>query len=227
MGSVFSDRGRLRIQFHYKGSWCREFVGRDDNRDNRRASRNLLKRIEIEILTGTFEYLSYFPNSRTAARLGLRVAKALKPPPTLGEFAKSWLEELQVSPETRYDYASLLRTHLDRYPVANKRIDEVDDGDINRLVAVILGKGKAHAPRVNKLILRLRSIFAAAGRRRGLDGERLLRENPMFFVRNLREPRTHVDPFDDSDVRKILSEATGWQRRLLAVLIGKGLRPNE
>lgn len=49
MARLESDHGRLLVSFQFKGVRCREYLGLDDNRDNRRAAKRTLKEIECEV----------------------------------------------------------------------------------------------------------------------------------------------------------------------------------
>ena len=89
---------------------------------------------------------------------------------------------------TAYDYERLIKALLLPSPPAQKRIDEVNDGDINRFVGELMKRkglgGRLIGPRrINMIIARLRTIFATAKRRK------LISDDPMAFVQNLREPK--------------------------------------
>ena len=72
------------------------------------------------------------------------------------------------------------------------------------------------------IIARLRTIFATAKRRK------LVPEDPMLFVQNLREPKAEVDPFELEEAERLINSATGQDRAIITVLISlRGLRPNE
>jgi integrase len=75
--------------------------------------------------------------------------------------------------------------------------------------------------RINMIIARLRTIFATAKRRK------LVPEDPMLFVQNLREPKAEVDPFELEEAERLINSATGQDRAIITVLIFCGLRPNE
>src|SRR5216683_2334688 len=68
---------------------------------------------------------------------------------------------------------------------------------------------------------RLRTIFSVAKRRK------LVAEDPMVFVKNLREPKGEVDPFTLEEAERLIDTATGQDRAIITVLIFCGLRPNE
>ena len=71
------------------------------------------------------------------------------------------------------------------------------------------------------LIARLRTIFATAYDRGIISG------NPMLRVKNLREAKPEVDPFDMAEALRLLEAATDWRRPFLSCLLFAGLRPNE
>jgi integrase len=75
--------------------------------------------------------------------------------------------------------------------------------------------------RINMISARFRTIFATAKRRR------LVTEDPMLFVQNLREPKAEVDPFELEEAERLVNTATGQDRAIITVLIFCGLRPNE
>ena len=49
----------------------------------------------------------------------------------------------------------------------------------------------------------------------------------MQYVRNLRQPKPDVDPFDLNEALALVGAAEGWERALVGVLIFVGVRPNE
>jgi integrase len=71
------------------------------------------------------------------------------------------------------------------------------------------------------MVAHLRMIFSIAKRRK------LVPEDPMLFVQNLREPKAEVDPFELEEAERLINSATGQDRAIITVLIFCGLRPNE
>jgi integrase len=235
MAWLESNRGRLLIGFRYRGERCREYLDLDDNRDNRRTAARTLKEIEGELASGRFDYAARFPESPRLAHFGLipqqlpAASQEEKPQtPTLGEFAESWLEERRtvLTLATAYDYDRLIKALLLPAPLAQIPIDQIDDGDINRFLGELMKRKGLNGPqigprRINMMIARLRTIFSIAKRRK------LIAEDPMPYIKNLREPKGDVDPFTLEEAERIIDRATGQDRTLLAVLIFCGLRPNE
>jgi len=235
MAWLESNRGRLLIGFRYRGERCREYLDLDDNRDNRRTAARTLKEIEGELASGRFDYSARFPESPRIAHFGLTPQPIPAPSqeekpqtPMLGEFAESWLEERRtvLTLATAYDYDRLIKALLLPAPLAQIPIDQIDDGDINRFLGELMKRKGLNGPqigprRINMMIARLRTIFSIAKRRK------LIAEDPMSYIKNLREPKGDVDPFTLEEAERIIDRATGQDRTLLAVLIFCGLRPNE
>ena len=71
MAWLDSNRGRLLIGFQYRGERCREYLGLDDNRENRRTAARTLKEVEGELASGRFDYAARFPESPRLAHFGL------------------------------------------------------------------------------------------------------------------------------------------------------------
>jgi integrase len=224
---VKANRGWLLVAHIPLGG---EFVSQPlhlrDTRDNRREAKRNCEALEDARRAGALEaeFAKRFPNSRHLARLGLR----LKVEPTLGEFAiETWLpEKVNLTPATRYDYECQLRFHVLPHALGAMRLGEITDGDVSRFVGDLQSKQtRSRAPlsarRINMVISRLRTTFATAHRRK------LVAENPMLHVENLREPKSEVDPFDLGEVLRLVDAGDGWERSFLTVLLFTGMRPGE
>ena len=236
MAWLETNHGRLLVGFRFRGERCREYLGLDDNRDNRRSAAKIAKEIELELAAGKFDYAARFPESPKLPHFGLTpppgpaIAEENHKPraPTLGEFAESWLDERRtvLTLATAYDYDRLIKALLLPAPIAQRPIDQIDDGDINRFLGELMKRKGLNGPligprRINMMIARLRTIFSIAKRRK------LIAEDPMVFVKNLREPKSEVDPFTLEEAERLIDTATGQDRAIVAVLIFCGLRPNE
>src|SRR5713226_3829275 len=104
MARLERDHGRLLVSFQFNGVRCREYLGLDDTRDNRRTGARTVNEIECELKAGKFDYAAQFPESRRLERFGIKpqaqaptarpVEVEEKPEvPPLGKFAEAWLEE--------------------------------------------------------------------------------------------------------------------------------------
>jgi len=222
------DRGLFE---KVKGSeqWWIRYTGPDRERHaefggTKTEARAKLARRQTEIADGTWQK----PHGH-GAHAPARARERLNADPlTLGEFANTWLEERKpwLTPRTVYDYRMMLARMLLSHPLARKSIAEVDDGDIARLIKELCERpardGAPLAARsVNMLIARLRTIFATAGARG------LIAADPMRRIKNLREAKPEVDPFDQDEALRLIDAAQEWERAFLSVLLLGGLRPNE
>ena len=224
---VTKNRGWLLLaEIPFRAEQFDQYLHLKDTRDNRRTAERIKREIENAILAGTFEkeFARRFPNSPHLVRLGLESSTE----PTLGKYAiEHWLpEKPKLTAATRYDYESQLRFHLLPHPLAAMRLSAVNDGDVNRFIRDLQAKQtRSKKPlserRINMVISRLRNIFSTAHRRK------LIAENPMLHVENLREAKSEVDPFDLDEAIRIIEAAQGWERPFVAVLLFTGMRPGE
>lgn len=223
---VKSNRGWLVLaHIPLRGQHVSEYLGLSDTRDNRRKAKHVCNQLENALRAGNLEteFALRFPDSKTLVRLGLQSGAE----PTLGEFAQTWLgEKVKLTPSTRYDYESLLKVHLLTHPLAALRLSAINDGDVNRFIGDLqqkqtLSKAALSKRRINMVVARLRSIFKTAYRRK------LITEDPMPHVENLREETHGADPFDLEEVRRIIESAQGWERAFVTALLYTGMRPGE
>jgi integrase len=205
----------------YAGPDHREHMERGGTRTEARA---LFSRRKTEIADGTWQ--APYGHGTHAANGERRLASNTSV--TLGEFANKWLEERTpwLTPRVVHDYRLMLKRMLLSHSLARTPLSEIDDGDVARLIKHLCGQkardGRPLGPRsVNMLIARLRTIFATACDRG------LIEANPMRRVKNLRECKPEVDPFDLSESLKLLDAAEDWERAFLVCLLFAGLRPNE
>lgn len=90
MAWLDSNRGRLLIGFQYRGERCREYLGLDDNRENRRTAARTLKEVEGELASGRFDYAARFPESPTCALRPDASDRRLDPRTTKASGANAW-----------------------------------------------------------------------------------------------------------------------------------------
>lgn len=234
---VKTNRGWLAIaHVPLRGEFVTQRLHLKDTRDNRREAKHTLAELEAALRAGALEseFARRFPTSRVMARLGLKASAE----PTLGEFGRKWLDEkTNLTDSSRYDYNSLLKFHILPHAIASKCLSEIDDGDVSRFIGDLLAKTKSSkkkrlddkgergaalsARRINMVVARLRSIFATAHWRK------IIADNPMHYVRNLREARHDADPFDLDEAGRIIEAAEGWERTFVTTLLYTGMRPGE
>jgi len=221
-----SDKGRLFVDFVFRGVRCREPFHLRDTRDNRKKVEAVCKKLEAELALNTFDYAIYFPRSKRLARFGFARDVEL---PILGELAKDWLTKRRpmLKPATAHDYGLLLDAHILPSPIAFKRIDQIRPGDIRAFVAELDAKRNSRGHRqlgprrINMARDRLFTILADAH----ADG--LIPINPVEHVKRLAEPTPDIDPFTLEEVEKILDAAHGQERALFCLLLLTGMRPGE
>ena len=96
MAWLENNHGRLLVGFRFRGERCREYLGLDDNRDNRHGART--SRRSSASSAGKFDYAARFPESRTLKRFGITPQAQVPTPtpveveekpevPSLGKFA--------------------------------------------------------------------------------------------------------------------------------------------
>ncbi len=71
MARLESDHARLLVSFQFNGVRCREYLGIDDTRDNRRTGARTVNEIECELKAGKFDYAARFPESRRLERFAI------------------------------------------------------------------------------------------------------------------------------------------------------------
>ena len=72
MARLESDHGRLLVSFQFNGVRCREYLGLDDTRDDRRTGARTVNEIECELKAGKFDYAARFPESRRLERFEIK-----------------------------------------------------------------------------------------------------------------------------------------------------------
>jgi integrase len=225
MAGVHAQHGRLLVSFQYACQgrrWrCREFLGLDDTRDNRRLAARLALQLERELAAGSFDYAARFPASRNLTRMGL--AARSRRLPLLADYAAQWLDaqRAHLRPATWYDYGLIVRKHIAPPPLGPRALEQVTRRDVESWINGLRAAGVGPR-RVNMALARLRTIFRLA------EEEELIAGNPLRLVRGLREPRMVIDPFDTAETGRLIAAApAGPVRALLAVLLWAGLRPSE
>ena len=226
MAKLGAYKGRLFVDFRFRGVRRREYLRLPDSPPNRKRAEAFVKLLEAELALGTFNYATRFPTSRWA-----RAQRLLPPapPPAFAAFSQEWLAERRgtLRPETAADYEVIVEHHL--VPALGRlRLDEIHDGHIRRLINGLRekhsGKTQDHplSPRrINMILARLRTILTTA------RGRGYLERHPMAGVRNLAEPRPEIDPLSPAEIRRFLAACPARYRPYYRVAFGTGLRPSE
>jgi len=234
MGSIRArkENGLLIFDFRYQGVRCREQTTLVDTVDNQRKMEKVLKKIEAEITLGTFNYCDYFPNSPTAAKFCTpkasteRRAAARPASPLFKEFAWEWYEENTV--RWKRSYKETLKITMNRYLVpefGEKEVGHIIKGEIlkfrSALAKVTNGTKVGLSPdRINHILTPLRMILNEAA-------DRYEFSTPFVGVKQLRVPKTEVDPFSLDEVNIFLANVRPDFKSYYTVRFFTGMRTAE
>lgn len=237
------ETGKLYFDFFYRGVRCREQTDLPDTPANRKRVEAVMRRIEIELQQGTFDYARYFPNSKQPARTlghaaeGAHVRPASNTPattpaavvdaPTFSRFVEIWLAENEVRwrRTTRKLRREAIELHL--IPTFGARmisaITRADLLEFRALLARRPGKRKdtTISPKtVNELMALLMSILGEAA-------DRYEFKNPGERVARLKVPRKDIQPFSLNEALLIIERARADYRNYFTVRFFTGMRTGE
>lgn len=230
MGSIRSRSGKLFFDFRYRGVRCREQTKLSDNPVNRKRATTILERIEAEILVGTFDYATYFPNSNSTERFRRIDAVQLASSssiPSFRDFADTWFTENE--PRWKHSYKITLRTSLDKHilPVFGEvQLDEIEKSAVLAFRANLAriprkdGSSGLSPSRINHVMVPLRSIMNEAA-------ERYEFSSPFKNIRPLKVGRSDVDPFTLEEVRQLIEHVRPDYKNYLIVRFFTGMRTGE
>ncbi len=238
--NVRKDLGTLYFDFRYAGVRCREQTALKDTSANRRIMRNTLKKMEKEMVDGTFDYHRYFPDGPNGHRFNhgnvnnlqaRTINRAKQSPevidtPTFTEFSDLWLGEMRIQwRDTQYQTVeNALQKHL--LPVFGEmKVGQITKGDIlafrSGLAKVPGRKGKTlSASRINHILTPLRMILNEAANRFEFTA-------PYHGIKSLKVPRTDVEPFSLEEVDVILQNVRADFRAYYLIRFFTGLRTSE
>jgi len=230
MGSIRSRSRKLFFDFRYRGVRCREQTKLSDTPANRKRATSILERIEAEILIGTFDYATYFPNSNSADRfrcIDTRKLATLSSIPMFKDFAETWFSENE--PRWKHSYKITLRTSLDKHitPVFGEdQLDEITKSEVLSFRANLAkvprkdGSSGLSPSRINHVMVPLRSIVNEAAERYDFS-------SPFKNIKPLKVARTDVDPFTLEEVRKLVEHVRPDYKNYLTVRFFTGMRTGE
>lgn len=172
-----SAQGKLFFDFRFQQMRCREYTKLNDSPENRRKLKPILKRLEVEIALGTFQYEVYFPNSKRLAKLREKEEKQQQPSankpdlPTFKEFKEQWWAEMSVGWRNSYKKTIGNLIDLRLLPTfGDKVICDINKTDVLNfrasLAKVTTGKNKTmSAQHINRHIKVLKMIINEAADR--------------------------------------------------------------
>lgn len=207
MASIGSRYKKIYIDFRFRGVRCREQTKLEDTPANRKRAKQILDRIEAEILLGTFQYADYFPKSKKVAEFAAmerRVDCQNSRVPTFSEFAEVWFAENEVA--WRFSHKDNVRLTLDKYLIprfGDTPMDQILKEEILELRRQLSRKPRKNGTvglspdRINRILGLISQILKEGADRYGFT-------NPHRGIKPLKVPKTHIDPFSLEEVEKII-----------------------
>ena len=235
MGSIRSrgEGGNLFFDFRYEGKRCREQTLLTDTATNRKKLERVLQQIEREIAAGIFDYLSYFPNSKTyiKAELARNKGGAEKPEenttPLFKDFCWQWYDENAI--RWKESYTKVMLCNLNKYLIpefGDQAVGSITRANILQFRAS-LAKANPESEdkplsndRINHIMTPLRMIFDEAT-------ERFEFNTPFRNIKPLKVQTTDVEPFSLEEVQLIISKVRPDFRDYFLIRFFTGMRTGE
>jgi integrase len=242
MASIRDINGKLFFDFRYKGERCREYTAIEDSKSNRSRMERILKKIEEDIASGTFEYRRYFPGSKQAEKfdgtalprraIGQHVQSAYAEPtlldtPTFTEFAGQWFNEFSIG--WRRTYVSTVRQILDSrlLPIfGDIQVSNIRREDILSFRSTLAkdpGRkqdSKLSPRRINAIVLVLKQVLNEAADRYNFNTH-------VDRIKPLKLKKTDVKPFTLEEVHKIINTSRPDFKNYFIVRFFSGMRTGE
>lgn len=210
----------IRIDFTYRGVRCRETLKIEPTKANIKYAERLRGEILNTISLGTFNYQEYFPNSQRSKIFGHSIVKC-----TVGELLKEYMvvAEKTLEPSTFNGYRKSCEAHL--YPAfGDIPVKDLSSMSIRNYVT----KLELTLKTVRNILTPLRNTLDQALN----DG--MITSNPLdrLVLSKLVDKKTRssdweVDPFNQEEIKTILSVAKGQARNLFQFAFYSGLRTSE
>lgn len=237
------ETGKLYFDFFYQGKRCREQTDLSDTQANRKRVEAVMRRIQTEIQIGTFNYASYFPNSKVvqhgskangfpgATQLPQQAIEPSPTPtanaPTFQEFLEIWLIENEVRwrRTTTKLRREMIQLHL--VPAFGKQLTStITRAQLLEFRAKLckrpgIRQGTTLAPKtVNEIMALLLSILGEAADRYGF-------QNPGERISRLKVRRKDIEPFSLAEALQIIETVRPDYRHYFTVRFFTGMRTGE
>lgn len=223
--------GKLYIDFRYLDERFRETTLLTDSAPNRKRLEAMAKRVEAEIVLGTFCYEKYFPKSNALGKvkqLERRHQKGIDGSkiPLLVQVIRAWLDEHEI--EWRESYKTTITSMIERHIIP--ALGDMPVDAITREVLVQFRSGLAKyrssgglalsPSSINRIMTILRSIIEHACHEYKLG-------SPWERIKKLKVEKTHVDPFTLDEVKRMVDDVRSDFRDYLFVRFFTGMRTGE
>ncbi|PHS20131.1 MAG: integrase [Kangiella sp.] len=225
MGSINArkETGLLYFDFRYQNKRCREQTALKDNAANRKRLKEIVKKIDAEILIGIFVYQNYFPNSSNLSKFSnsstVEIENAI---PTFCDFSEDWLQEMigQWRPSNYKKANSYLNLYL-LPEFGSQRVNEISKSQIMKFRSyLVMLEPKLSPSYINHIINPLRMILQEAGDRYDFV-------STCKDVRSLKVPKTDVDPFSLDEVNLIIKSCRKDYKNYVITRFFTGMRSAE
>lgn len=228
MGSIHTRRDKLVLDFKYKGQRCREQTKLDDTPANRKRLKGILERVEAEVLLGTFDYATYFPNSKkvdSIRQLDLKREAVLTDCPTITAFYAVWWNENEVRWRKSYKKTMQQRFDTHIFPKFGDRVlSSVTRPELLEFRAELcrLGgrRGTMANVTVNKIMQAFKNVLDEGAVRFGYT-------SPYVGIKSLKKERFDVSPFTVEEVKLILDMVREDFQPYYTARFFTGMRTNE
>ena len=232
MGKIAArpETRKLFFDFRYRGKRCREQTALKDTPPNRKRLNGILAKIEAEITLGSFDYSTYFPNSKNVGLFSTIKEASLQNQTGISPKFKDFVEEwyLEKSIEWRSSHKVTIRQIIDKYLLQSfgeKQLDTItrkDIFDFRAGLSKIKGrKAETLSPsRINHIMNPLRMILQEGANRYGYV-------TPYQGIKALKVLKTDVEPFTISEVKKIIKTVRPDYRNYFTVRFFTGMRSSE
>ena len=230
MSSIRERSGKLVFDFTFKGMRCRETSRLSDTTANLKIANDVLKRIDAEIIVGSFCYENYFPKSKKVDVFSelqeLQINTGKKTLLTLAEFTAVWLQE--NSGGWRPTYLYKLNGMFNKYILPNLgslKLNEITKSDVllfrNELVAYIKSNGKPMTSyNINRIMMKLKAVLSESSERFSID-------NVSLKVKALKNEVVEISPLSLSDVQRFLNIIRDDYHCYFTTRFFTGLRSSE
>ncbi|RZO83781.1 MAG: site-specific integrase [Oceanococcus sp.] len=218
---------KLYFDFQYRGKRCREYTALDDTKANRKRVEAMAKKIDAEMVLGTFDYAKYFPDSPRAAEFAAIEAQRSGLIPQFKEFASKWIEENRP----RWRIATLesnigsINRHL-MPAFGETRMDVITRENVLDFRAELAklpgrnGNVTLSGKTINHTVGVLSSILDEAGRRYNFS-------NPCAGIKRVKQQKADIEPFTLDETQLLINNIRADYKNYLVVRFFTGMRTAE
>ena len=234
MASLRTLKGHLVFDFRYQGKRHREFTSLADTPVNRRKMEKMLEKLEIEIATGSFDYVRFFSGDNTSSnsRQNFVIASQsgngrnntnLK----FAWFADVWFRENEVS--WKRSYRETVKGILDKHLLpafGQKAMSTIQREELLAFRAA-LAKQPGRKNRASLSPARINTIMLILSQCLNEAADRYHFPSPCHRIKPLKVPKSDIHPFTLDEVRLILNKVRPDYKNYYTVRFFTGMRTGE